>query len=158
MIPVRTQNKFIEYRTPALFYASHSVLVPLDMIQNRFLAQLGISVEEATIHFKLLPLRQRRQIAALGIIQRAVLNKEPKQFWTWFVRDTSSYYTHYRKYTRTLQEIVHHQSPAYFKRSLLGMIKIYNWLPQYIVDTANLKSFQHELQNLLVQHIMMDSN
>ena len=128
------------------------------MIQNRFLAQLGISVEEAAIHFKLLPLRLRRQIAALGIIQRAVLRKGPKQFWTWFVRDTASYYTHYRKHTRSLQEIVHHQSPAYFKRSLLGMIKIYNWLPQYIVDTTNVKSFQHELQNLVVQHMMMGSN
>ena len=66
---------FIEYRTPALFHVSHSVLVLLNMIQNRFLAQLGISVEEAAIHLKLLPLRQKRQIAALGIIQRAVFRK-----------------------------------------------------------------------------------
>ena len=72
---------YIEYRTPALFHASHSTLVPLDMVQNRFLSNIRISIEDAALHFKLLPLRLRRQIAALGIIQRAVLRKEPHQCW-----------------------------------------------------------------------------
>ena len=149
---------YIEYRTPALFHASHSTLVPLDIVQNHFLSNIGISIEDAAFHFKLLPLRQRRQIAALGIIQRAVLRKEPHQFWNWFIPDTVSWSTHYTRHTRILKEIVHHQSPAYFKRSLLGMIKIYNWLPQRIVDIANVKDFQHELQNLVLYHISSNSN
>ena len=149
---------YIEYRTPALFHASHSTLVPLDMVQNRFLSNIGISIEDAAFHFKLLPLRQRRQIAALGIIQRAVLRKGPHQFWNWFIPDTVSWRTHYPRHTRILKEIVDHQFPAYFKRSPLGMIKIYNWLPQRIVDIANVKKFQHELQNLVLYHITSNSN
>ena len=43
------------------------------MILNRFLSNIGITIEDAALHFKLIPLRQRRQIAALGVIQRAVL-------------------------------------------------------------------------------------
>ena len=71
---------YIEYRTPVLLHASHSVLIPLDMIQNRFLSNNGITIEDTALHFKLLPLRQRRQIAALGVIQRTVLKKGPEQF------------------------------------------------------------------------------
>ena len=71
---------YIEYRTPTLFHASHSILVPLNMIQNEFLSNIRISIENTAFHFKQLPLRQRRQIAALRIIQRAVLRKRPHKF------------------------------------------------------------------------------
>ena len=148
----------IEYRTPVLLHASDSVLMPLDMIQNRFLSKIGITIEDAALHFKLIPLRQRRQIAVLGVIQRTVLKKGPKQFWKWFERDVEFQRTHYPKHNRSLKEVVYHQASAYLKRSLLGMIKIYNWLPQHIVNTANVKDFQHELQNLVLHHIIFESN
>ena len=72
---------YIQYRTSVLLYASHSVLISLNSIQIRFLSNIRITIEDAALHFKLLPLRQRRQIAALGVIQRAVLKKGPEQFW-----------------------------------------------------------------------------
>ena len=75
---------FIEYRTPALFHASSSVLFPLDMVQTRFLRELEINIEDAAIYMKLLPLRVRRQISMLGVIQRAILRRGPSQFWQWF--------------------------------------------------------------------------
>ena len=59
---------FLEYRTSAIFHAASSTLIPLDMIQNRFLRHLGISVEDAALQLDLLPLRIRRQIASLGIL------------------------------------------------------------------------------------------
>ena len=51
---------YLEYRTPAVFHAASSTLIPLDMIQNRFLRELGISVEDAAFHFNLLSLHIRR--------------------------------------------------------------------------------------------------
>ena len=71
---------YLEYRTSAIFHAASSTLVSLDMIQNRFLRELGISVEDAAVHLNLLPLRVRRQIAILAIIKRAQLRRGPPQF------------------------------------------------------------------------------
>eukprot|EP00973_Karenia_brevis_P030294 4177217-Karenia_brevis.AAC.1 len=56
---------FIEYRSPALLHASNTVLMPLDLVQTRFLTQLDVSIEAGAVYFSLLPLRTRRQIAAL---------------------------------------------------------------------------------------------
>ena len=117
---------FIEYRTPALFHASSSVLLPLDMVQTRFLRELGINIEDAAIHMKLLPLRVRRQISFLEVIQRAILRRGPSQFWQWFQRDTFSGFNSMVRHTRPLITIVHHQAPAYLQQSILNMIKIYN--------------------------------
>ena len=144
---------YIEYRTPAIFHASNTVLMPLDLAQNRFLHSVGISVEEAAQNFKLLPLRCRRQIAMLGIIQRAILKRGPYQFWQWFEHDSSANISSVIKHTRAVKPLVHHQAPDYLKRSLLGMIKIFNGLPQFIVDIPDVKLFQRELQNLILNRM-----
>ena len=86
----------------------------------------------------------------LGTIQRAILKRGPKQFWAWFENDPSARINSTVKHRRALKEVVHHQAPDYLKRSLLGMIKIYNALPQYIVDLSDIKEFQHELQLLIL--------
>ena len=149
---------FIEYRTSAIFHASYTTLLPLDLIQNRFLRELGISVEDAAIHLKLLPLRIRRQIAVLGIIKRAQLRRGPPQFWNWFQNDTFSGYSSTIKHTRPIRQVVHHQAPQYLRRSILGMIKIYNWLPQRIVDRATVKEFQSELQLMIIDAVTCQHN
>ena len=86
----------------------------------------------------------------LGTIQRAILKKGPKQFWAWFENDLSARVSSTIKHRCALKEVVHHQALDYLKRSLLGMIKIYNALPQYIVDLRDIKDFQHELQSLIL--------
>ena len=75
---------FIEYRTPALTHASTTVLAPLDAVQNRFLHELGFSLEKKLLDFNLAPLCVRRDIANLGIIHRSLLGKGPKHFHFFF--------------------------------------------------------------------------
>ena len=53
---------FLEYRTSAIFHAASSILIPLVMIQNRFLRDLGISIENTAVHLNLLPLRIRQRL------------------------------------------------------------------------------------------------
>ena len=117
---------YIEYRTSAIFHASYTTLLPLDLTQNRFLRELGISIEDAALNFNLLPLRIRRQIAVLGIIKRAQLRRGPPQFWSWFANETFRDYISTIKHTRPIRQILHHQALKYVERSILGMVKIYN--------------------------------
>ena len=144
---------FIEYRSPVLIHASNSVLLPLDLVQNRFLSQLGVSVEYAACEFRLLPLRVRRHIACLGVIHRAILRKGPPHFWHWFVLDTAQRLSSSRRHRRCLKEICAATSPDYLKRSLVGMIKIYNMLPEWAISICSVKEFQSALQKLVISQV-----
>ena len=71
---------FIEYRTPALFHATATVLRRLDSVQDRFLREIGVTKEDALLHFNLAPLSTRRDMAMMGLIHRTVLGFGPSQF------------------------------------------------------------------------------
>ena len=64
---------YVEYRTPAVYHASSSVLAPIDGIQRRFLRETCVTDEQALFVFNLAPLSVRRDIAMLGVIHRTVL-------------------------------------------------------------------------------------
>ena len=55
-------------------------------MQERLLADLGITDVEAMFVFNLAPLRIRRQIAMLGVIHRSVLGLGPAQLQVFFKR------------------------------------------------------------------------
>ena len=71
---------YFEYRTAAIYHACDTVLAPLNQFQNRFLRELGISVEDALFHFNLAPLQSRRDMAMLGLLHRTALGKGPEHF------------------------------------------------------------------------------
>jgi len=71
---------FIEYRTPALYHATRTVLNRLDDVQRHFLKDVGVDEVSALIEFHLAPLAVRRDVAMLGVIHRTVLGKGPPQF------------------------------------------------------------------------------
>ena len=75
---------FVGCRTSALYHASAAVLAPLDKLQEWVLRDLGLSEEEALEHFSLAPLGVRRDIAMLGVVFRAVLQKGPPQLRSFF--------------------------------------------------------------------------
>ena len=70
---------YLEYRTPAVYHACKTVLHRLDAVQRSFIREIGISAEDALLHFNLAPLEARRDIAMLGVIHRAVLKQGPAQ-------------------------------------------------------------------------------
>ncbi len=40
--------------------------------------------------------------------------------------------------------------PNYLARSVLGLVAVYNCLPQYVISSQNVKVFQKKLQQLVV--------
>ena len=77
---------FVEYRTPAVYHATCTVLRPLDNLQEGFLRNAGVTTLEGLMVFNLAPLATRRDIAMLGLIHRTALGKGPEQFREFFFR------------------------------------------------------------------------
>ena len=75
---------YLEYRTPAVYHATDTVLAPLNRLQDAFLRRLGVEPMEALMEFRLAPLATRRDIAMLGLVHRAALKQGPPQFWSFF--------------------------------------------------------------------------
>ena len=141
---------FIEYRTPGVYHASPSVLLPIDKMLQRFLRQMNIGSLDALLHFNLAPLATRRDIAMLGAIHRSVLGYGPLQLQQFFVlSEAETRFTRYR-HRRNLHDVCDRSNcPTYLKRSVLGLIAIYNVLPEYVVLAPTVKRFQHCLQDIV---------
>ena len=143
---------YVEAGCVAFFHAAPSVLEPLDRIQSRFLDFLGVSVERAFLDFNLAPLSVRRQMAALGLIHRCVLDKAPIAISAFFPRigvRHVAYATRLEaaRHDKQIVDKVRGSESQVFKRSLFGFARVYNRLPQGIVDSLSVGAFQRELQS-----------
>ena len=139
---------FIEYRTTAIAHASPILLESIDDILTRLLVRLGVSHEEALIHFNLVPLTIRRDIAQLGIIHRTVLKKGPPHFQELFPR-VQSINGHFR----TVFNRAHGCNANYIRHSIFNLIGCYNRLPIEIVSIDDVSGFQSGLQELVQKAI-----
>ena len=147
---------YIEYRTPAWYHACETTIAPLDCCLLSFLRSLSISEFDALMHFNLAPLHSRRDMAMLAVIHRAVLRKGPRAFFE-FVRVCP------RNLRSSLRLATSRSSRILFeyrdcgnrleimRRSLLGLISVYNLLPESIVQHNDVSNFQSALQDLLKQ-------
>ena len=143
---------FIEYRTAGIHFASTSVLNDIDDSQVRFLRQIGLTEVLAFMVFNLAPLSARRDIAMLGCIHRAVLLQGPPALWKFFRRETVPRATSTRRGIRHSFQLIEWQPGRdleVMRRSALGMIRVYNMLPQEVVEKAEVKAFQSALTQLL---------
>ena len=135
---------FIEYRTIAIAHASPILLEAVDDILTRLLVRLGISHEEALMHFNLAPLDIRRDIAQLGLIHRSVLGKGPSHFKELFPRIQPI-----NGHFRSIYNRAHGCNAGYIKNSIFNLIGCYNRLPFEIIAVDDVSIFQGELQNLV---------
>ena len=147
---------YVEYRTAALYHATDTVLRPLDAVQKRFLKALGRTEEEALVEFNLVPLAARRDIAMLGVIQRTVLGKGPDHFQQFFrpaAQTQRLYFTRRtaKSHARQLEDPRKGVFPELLRRSALGLIAVYNFLPEQTVAESTVKDSQSKLQGLLKQ-------
>ena len=148
---------YIEYRTAAIYHACDTILAPLDAVQTRFLRELGISEEVALFHFNLAPLSCRRDIAMLGLIHRCVLEKGPEHFGTFFAPSSSlsrNTRSTSRRHGRQIADIRNRRFLEIERRSALGLIWVYNRIPESIISHDCVKDFQRSLQLLLKDHIL----
>ena len=145
---------FIEYRTAGIFHAADSHLCRVDALQSVFLHDLGLSEFDALLHFRLAPLSTRRDIAILGIIHRCVLGLGPAHFRRYIVfaepppRHLRSVV---QRHSLQLQSMVDGTQKEITRRSLLGMIDVFNLIPCSIIEqSSSVKIFQSLLQQLIV--------
>ena len=106
------------------------------------------------MHFNLAPLASRRDMAMLGVIHRAALRQGPEAFFRFVQFDASSlrHSRHHRRHFRSLVEFRNSGKKLdIMRRSLLGLVSVYNLLPERIVRSNSVKGFQAELQNIMKQ-------
>ena len=144
----------LEFPTPAVYHASDTVLQNLDKVQRYFLRELGLTAEEALLDYKLAPLSTRRDLALLGLVHRTVLGKGPPHFCKWFyLNSTQRHQYNTRRQTtlhnRQLYDWLTSSHTELLKRSALGLPRVYNKLPQEVVDSRTVSSFQTALQRLV---------
>ena len=128
----------------AIAHASLILLETLNDISTRLLVRLGISHEEALMHFNLAPLDIRRDIAQLGLIHRSVLLKGPPHFKVLFPRIQTI-----NGHFRSVFNRAHGCKAGYIKHTIFSLIGCYNRLPFEIIATDDVSTFQGELQNLV---------
>ena len=116
---------YLEYRTPATYHAARTVLSRLDAVQTRSPRDVGVNDVSALVKFQLPLLPTRHDIAMLGLIHRTVLGNGPKQFRDLFRRDPLHP-------TKLVDPRKDSKSPL-IKRSALGLVAVYNLLPQSVV-------------------------
>ena len=75
---------YVESGTPALYHAAPSVLNRIDMVQRRFLRELGVSEVAALNDYRLAPLESRRDMAMLGALHKVTLGLAPAQLMALF--------------------------------------------------------------------------
>ena len=152
----------IESGTPAPYHAAPYVLNIIDRVQRRFLRELGFSEVAALNEFRLAPLEARRDMAMLGALHKITLRIAPAQLIALFFvpSATRSCHRHGRTRLRSaafatleashdcqLHTDAHFQSSDVLLRSLFGLVRCYNTLPQQVVATKSVKDFQRSLQN-----------
>ena len=143
---------FIECKTAAVYHACGTHLSLLDRIQRRFLREIGVSEMDALMEFNLAPLSTRRDLAMLGLVHRTVLREGPVQFQNFFRLSeprTAGYRTRgsSSRHSRQLEEVRGAHFLEIERRSALGLVGVYNLLPEDAVLASSVSVFQSRLQH-----------
>ena len=129
-----------------------TVLGALKLFQDKLLGELGITPEDALVHFNFIPLSCRRDMAMMGLLHRAALGKGPDHFKQFFKLSTAERHctrSGSGRHSRQLLDIRNEHFLEIERRSALGLVWVYNRLPDGIARHDTVKEFQRTLQLLL---------
>ena len=84
----------------------------------------------------------------MAVIHRAALGRGPMQLRRFFQRAERQPRQRHC-HSLTVCDPVAVAAPDYLRRSALGLVRIYNMLPERVVDTCVVKDFQSRLQRIL---------
>ena len=89
----------------------------------------------------------------LGLIHRATLGKGPVQFMEFFkFQPVGVHLAGRENHRRHSRQLVSHRIGKFLdilSHSALGLCDVYNLLPEYIVEAANVSEFQARLQEMM---------
>ena len=144
---------YVECRTAAIYHANATALDAVDRQFNRFLRDIGLTRLEALMEFHLAPLKSRKDMAMFGVIHRAVLGLGPEQVRNHFIGVSASAHPDgrntLRRHSRQLQSYRSGKFLEITAFSILGLIDVYNLLPERIVRKECVHTFQRALQEIL---------
>ena len=83
----------------------------------------------------------------LDVIHRSVLGLGPNHFNKHFVLNRAAAAGHRRQLVDPRRELKH----PLIRRSLLGLIAVYNFLPAAIVEAKTVSAFEQKLQHLVTE-------
>ena len=136
-----------EFQYGALFHAGGTVLQAFDKLHQHFLRHIHCTEDVAFLQYNFAPPRLRRSVAILGLLHKRVLNIAHSDFndlWP-LAQPGHAFEGHNRQLA--CQEPVHTYT-ALYRRSIFGMIHVYNRLNQEIVDCPSIKAFQRALTSI----------
>ena len=136
----------LEYRTPAIYHATRNVLVKVDRVQSKFLEDAGVGDITALTEFNVAPLTARRDMAMLAVIHRAVLGKGPRHFKDQFCWQAPG----------LLKDPREEIGGGIITRSILGLVAVYNLLPEKCKGHRKVGESETALQQLLKERATED--
>ena len=143
---------YIEGATPAIYHASPSTLDLLDSVFHNFLLDMNLSIEQALVDYDLAPLGMRRDIAMLGLLWKVSRKLAPGPIQSLFSLHGNTL-LHYGFNINTelhdyqISDPVEVGHPTIIRRSIFGLVRIWNLLPRAMVRAPSVKAFQRLLQN-----------
>lgn len=147
---------YLESGAVAYSHATKYVLAPLDRTQSRLLRELGLSEIRAFEVYRLAPLCMRRDIGMMGLLHRISLGLAPSQLSNLFpisgaVLRRNPFGTRLSELRRHNRQFVERaRRTDVFDRSVFGIVKAYNLLPQQVVDIPFVPAFQGKIQKIFV--------
>ena len=131
----------------AIYHAADSILEPLDKVLTNFLRELGLTSEQGFLNFNLASLNFRRDVAMLGLLHKCALGEAHPWLLEHFpttARGTTAHNTRHsrRRHSRQLHERCTGNFLEVTRRSLFGLVRVYNFLPEAAVSAKTVKEFQ----------------
>ena len=143
----------LESATAAVYHAADGVLAPLDGVRESFLKELGVTQEQAFLQHNLAPYSFRRDVAMLVLLHKCSLGTSHPWIQELFrlVPKKNSYYRtklSEERHDRQLMESCAGNFLEITRRSLFGLVRLYNFLFSTVVHLQTVKVFQGALTNL----------
>jgi len=141
----------LESATGAVYHAAASTLHSLDQCQNSFVRSLGMSPETAFLDHNLMPLNTRRDIAMLGFLHNCARASAHTSLCGLFplapAGPTHHHATRLQTHRHSYQLVDRCQGrqSEMLARSVFGLVRVYNLLPQSLVDEQDVSRFQKML-------------
>ena len=145
----------LESNTGAIYHAADSVLSPIDQLLDHFLRALGLSSDTAFLQHNMAPLSLRRDIAMLGVLHKCAHGRAHPDLLKLFplappTQNSSRHNTRLssRRHGKQLLEMYRGSELVVFRRSVFGLTRVFNVLPEDIVESISVSSFQGQLTRM----------
>ena len=107
------------------------------------------------LHHSLAPLRCRRDIAMLGLLQRVMMGWAPACFQQFIYASNGPSFPRslrapHLRHNRQINDPSDGTESRLMSRSIFSLIYTYNCLPQIVVDSSSISIFQRHLQRALI--------